>query len=75
MKIKKFTDINENIDEPDDIFVVGEIISYDYKYVAKVVGVHEGYELLDIILYNPKGATVNKPSTVSSRLCVKFYQL
>jgi len=59
----------------NEIFYEGEIISYSYQYVAKIVKVHEGYGLLDIILYNPKAATVNKPSTVSSALCIKFEQL
>jgi hypothetical protein len=70
--VKKF---DKFINEIEETFFVDEIISYNYEYTDKVVKVHEGYELLDIILYNPKAAVMNKPSTVSSTLCIKFEQL
>ncbi len=56
----------------DKTFYEGEIISYNYQYVGRVVKIHKGYELIDIILYHPKEAIVNKPCTVSSTLCIKF---
>ena len=66
--------INENSFNNND-FYVGEIISYDFKYIGKIIKIHDGYELLDIILYNPKACVINKPTTVSSNSCIKLQEL
>jgi len=65
--------INENT-EINETFYVDEIISYDYEYTAKVVNVHDGGGLLDVILYHPKAGIVTKLTSVASSLCVKFKQ-
>lgn len=59
----------------NEIFKVGEIIIYDYEFTAKIVKIHKDANLFDIILYHPKAGVMNKPTSVASSLCVKFYQL
>jgi hypothetical protein len=62
--------------EMDETFYEGEIISYDYNFTAKVVKVHGGGGLLDIILYHAKAGVVStKPTSVPASLCIKFKQL
>ena len=75
-KIKSFGKfLNENVDKNDvDIFNVGDIISYNYKYTAKITNVHDDADLLDIILFHPNAAIVTTETTVSSSLCIKFNQ-
>ncbi len=75
--IKNFSKfINENTENTvnTEIFYVGEIIIYNYKYTAKVVKVHDNSELLDVILYHPKSGIVTEPTSISSLLCDKFKQ-
>lgn len=54
---------------------VGEIIIYNDELTAKVKKVHKDANLLDVILYHPKAGVMNKPTSVASSLCNKFYQL
>ena len=75
MKIK--TTIKEFLNEQNltDVFMVDDIISYNYKHTAKVIKVHDGGDLLDVVLFHPKAGVVTTPTTVATSLCVKFKQL
>lgn len=63
--------INEN-SEKEENFEVGDMVLYNYKYVAKIMMIHEGYELLRIKIYHTSLTTTT--TDVSSTLCEKFHE-
>jgi len=66
MKVKRFYESNDTV-----TFEVGDIILYDDKYIAKVVKLHPGYELLRIRIYHT-GLLNSTVTDISSTLCQKF---
>jgi len=66
-KLKSITESMDNISE----FKVDDIILYDDKYIAKVIKLHPGYELLRIKIYYSTTLTT-MVTDISSTLCQKF---
>lgn len=73
--MKKYIDtfkekmLKENIDNQ---FNVDDIILYNGKQIAKVIKLHDGYNLLRIKIYHPNGLLKTTNTDVSSTLCEKF---
>jgi len=68
-KLKEET-ITESTDNNVE-FEVGDIILYDDKYIAKVIKLHPGHELLRIRIYYSNTLT-SMVTDISSTLCQKF---
>lgn len=63
--------LNENIENTNN-FNIGDIVLYNDKYIAKVIKLHDGYELLRIKIYHPNSSLNTTISDVSSILCEKY---
>ena len=63
--------LNENTENRNN-FNVDDIVLYNDEYVAKVIKLHDGYELLRIKIYHPNSLLNTTTSDVSSTLCEKY---
>jgi len=77
MIIKKYNQLNEDIDDVETEFKSGDMIIYDMdgcgedKYIAKVLRSDlPKYQLLKIRIYHPTGNYTD--TTISSIYCKKF---
>ena len=81
MKIKKYNQLNESINDDETDFKVGDMIIYDIsymdgrggnaKYIAKVLRSDlPRYQLLKTRIYHPTGNCTD--ATISSIYCKKF---
>jgi len=69
--MEKINSYNNFINESNTEFQIDDMVLYNYKYIAQVIGLHPGYELLKVRIFH-EGSLTTITTDISSTLCEKF---